>query len=333
MKKAAIIGLGVIAPIHLAAIQANPNITLCAVCDLKPELSSLAPQGVPFYTDYKELCEKERPDCVHICLPHYLHVPVSMYFARQGVHVFCEKPVALNTAQAMEFVEFEKDHPEVKIGICLQNRLNETTEMLKELVASGEYGKVLGCHGFVPWNRPGSYYEAAPWRGIMEFAGGGSMINQAVHTFDLLYYICGEITSVHGAALQLSDLGLEVEDTVAARLEFASGAKGLFFSTNCDYENNSIQIRVKTEKAVFQIEDDRLYQLLPDGERKILCENSRMPGEKFYFGASHGKLINRFYDAIETDGDNYIHVKDALMSIRLIDAVLKSSASGQTVAP
>ena len=93
------------------------------------------------------LLEKEHPDVVHLCLPHYLHVPVSEYFASHGVNVFCEKPVGLNTAQAKEFVEFEAAHPEVKIGICLQNRLNRTTVELKKIIDGGEYGKVIGCRG------------------------------------------------------------------------------------------------------------------------------------------------------------------------------------------
>lgn len=332
MKRAAIIGFGTIAPIHLAAIEANPEITLCGICDSDPRKQTQIPAGIPFYTDYRELLEQAHPDCVHICLPHWLHVPVSLYFAQRGVSVFCEKPVGLTTAQAAELAAFEAAHPEVKIGICLQNRLNETTELLKALLDSGEYGKVIGCRGFVPWCRPESYYAEAPWRGRMETAGGGSMINQSVHTLDLLYYLCGDIVSLHGTVAQLADYGIEVEDTVTARLEFASGAKGIFFATNCNYGNESIQLRVKTEKAVFQIEDDRLCRIV-GADREILCENAKMPGEKFYFGASHGKLIQAFYHALETGSEDYIHVHDAMMSIRLIDAIQESSRTGRPVTP
>lgn len=333
MKRAAIIGFGTIAPVHLAAIQANPEIELCAICDSNEAVRASVPAGVPFYTDYKVLCETEKPDCVHICLPHYLHYPVSKYFAEQGVNVFCEKPVALTPAQAEEFAAVEAAHPEVKIGICLQNRRNETTELLKRLLDSGEYGKVVGCRGFVPWQRMKNYYEEQPWRGKMEFAGGGCMINQSVHTLDLLYYLCGEITSLHGVTAQLLDFGIEVEDTVAARLEFASGAKGVFIATNANYTNESIQIRVAAEKAVFHIEDDALFRIHPDGSREKLCENQKMPGAKFYFGASHSKLIAEFYRALENDTDAYIHVRDAVMSIRLIDAICASSRANAPVAP
>ena len=251
MKRAAIIGCGTIFQVHLPIIVANPEIELCAVCDNNPAVQEKLPaaaKAVPFYTDYEELLEKEHPDVVHLCLPHYLHVPVSEYFASHGVNVFCEKPVGLNTAQAKEFVEFEAAHPEVKIGICLQNRLNRTTVELKKIIDGGEYGKVIGCRGFVPWFRGKAYYDEQPWRGQLETAGGGCMINQSVHTLDLLYYLCGDIDAIHGSVNQLADYGIEVEDTVAARLHFANGANGVFFATNCDYTNESVQIRLHVKR-------------------------------------------------------------------------------------
>ena len=159
MKKAAIIGMGVISSIHLAAIESNPNITLAAVCDTDKSRRSAAPEGLPFYTDYKTMILETKPDVVHICLPHYLHVPVAEEAARMGVHVFCEKPMALNAAEGAEFAEFEAAHPDIHIGICLQNRFNESVEMLKALIEGGEFGAVTGIRGTVPWYREKEYYE------------------------------------------------------------------------------------------------------------------------------------------------------------------------------
>ena len=145
MFRSAVIGCGVISHIHIPVLQDMENVTLAAVCDIdpakKPDLSPDHP--VPFYTDYQTLYEEVRPDVVHICLPHYLHYPVSRFFAERGVHVFCEKPAALNSAQLEEFISLEEAHPELKIGICFQNRLNDTTIRLKELLDSGEYGPVI----------------------------------------------------------------------------------------------------------------------------------------------------------------------------------------------
>lgn len=332
MKKAAVIGLGDISPIHLAAIAGNPDIELCAVCDIDPEAGQRAPEGVPFYTDYEEMLREAKPDCVHVCLPHYLHYPVSKYFAEHGVNVFCEKPVALNTAQAKEFAALETAHPEVHIGICLQNRLNESVEMLKSIIESGEYGRVLGTKGIVPWARPKQYYDCKPWRGKWETAGGGCMINQSVHTLDLLYFLGGPVKSLRASVSQLLDYGIEVEDTVAAQLTYADGGKGLFMATNANYKNESVQIGVQLEKADFAIIENVLYRVAQDGSREELCEDARLPGTKFYYGDSHAKLIGKFYKALEDGTDDYIHVRDAEMSIRLIDAVQEAGRTGGSVA-
>lgn len=323
MKKAAVIGLGDISSIHLRAIDQNPDITLAAVCDTDRQAG--APAGVPFYTDYKEMIQKERPDVVHICLPHYLHVPVSEAAALMGVHVFCEKPVALNTEQAEEFAAFEAAHPELHMGICLQNRVNESVEKLKALIDSGEYGRVLGVKGIVPWARTKEYYDVKPWRGKWKTAGGGCMINQSVHTLDLMYYLAGPVAGLRASVSQLLDYSIEVEDTVSACLTFENGARGLFMATNANYKNQSVQISLQTEKAEFIIDDNVLCQIGEDGIRRALAEDARLPGSKFYYGASHGKLINGFYRALEEGTEDYIHVKDALMSIRLIDAIHQSS--------
>lgn len=331
MKKAAIIGLGDIYPIHLSAIEKNHNITLCAVCDIDQAKRTLAPEGIPFYTDYKEMAIKEKPDCIHICLPHYLHYPVSKELVEMGFHVFCEKPVALNCEEAERFVQLEEAHKNIHIGICLQNRRNETVETLKAIIDSGDYGRVVGTRGIVPWYREESYYKQKPWRGKWETAGGGCMINQSIHTLDLLYYLGGEISGVKATVSKLLDYDIEVEDTVTAQLFYNNGAKGLFVATVANYKNESVQVTVQLEKGEFRIYDNVLYEVLEDGNLKKMIEDRKVSGTKFYYGASHEKIIGEFYEALEKEDNTYIKVSDAKMSIRLIDGIQKSGKTGQYV--
>ena len=157
------------------------------------------------------------------------------------------------------------------------------------------------------------------------------MINQSVHTLDLLYYLAGPITGLKATVAQILDYGIEVEDTVAARLTFANGASGLFMATNANYKNESVQISVQLEKAEFVIVDNILYRIEDDGSRTRLEEDARLAGSKFYYGASHGKLIGKFYKALEEGTRDYTHVKDAEMSIRLIDAIHASGHTGEYV--
>ena len=331
MIRAAIIGLGDISFVHLDGILSNPEIQLVGACDLKEELKSRVPEGTPFYTDYKQMVQEVKPDVVHNCLPHYLHYPVTKELVEMGINVFCEKPVALNVAQAEEFAALEAAHPEVKIGICLQNRMNETTEALKAIIDSGEYGKVTGIRGFVPWYRAPEYYSVKPWRSTWQYAGGGSMINQSLHTLDLMFFLGGDIRRIHALVGQTNDYGIEVEGDVVARMEYANGARGLFFATNNNWTNESVQIRVALEKGVFHIEDNTLYKINKDSSREVICKAPVLEGIKFYYGASHTRMIERFRKAVESGSDDYIHVKDAVMVIRLMETIFQSGREDKLI--
>lgn len=331
MMKAAIIGFGTISAVHIDAIAGNPGMELAAICDVNEELAGKVPVGVKFYTDYRQMVREIQPDVVHNLLPHYLHYPVTKDLVEMGCNVFCEKPIALNSQQAELFCQLEREHPEVKIGVCLQNRMNETTEELKRIIDSGEYGQVIGARGFVPWRRDQGYYQAQPWRGTWKYAGGGSMINQSLHTLDLLYYLCGDVKKLHAVVGQTNEYGVEVEGDVIARLEFANGANGLFFATNNNWTNESVQIRVALEKAVFHIEDNTLYRINPDSSRDVILRAPKLEGIKFYYGASHARLIARFYKAVKENTGDYIHISDGAMVVRLMDSIFRSANTSALV--
>lgn len=329
--RAAVIGCGVIAHIHFDALDRLEDVALCAVCDIDKAKAADAPKGVPFYTDYRELYEKERPDAVHICLPHDLHYPVSRWFAERGVHVFCEKPAALNAVELEKFIRLEEAHPELKLCVCLQNRLNDSTQKLLALLAGGEYGKVVSCLASNPWTREQGYYDAGPWRGAFNRSGGGCMINQAIHLIDLMCQVCGNAKSVKGAALRLLDLDTDVEDTAAARIEFEGGARGIFFATNANRGSTGPYLEVRTEKAAFVIDNRRLYRLDDEGERVLLVKDAVLQGEKYYYGSSHIRVMERFYHAIRQDSRDYFPIREAQMSNLIIDAINRSGATGREI--
>ena len=213
----------------------------------------------------------------------------------------------------------------MKICICFQNRYNETFEKLQEIVKSGKYGKIIGIKGLVTWFRPKDYYDVKPWRGKMEYAGGGVMINQSIHTLDLMQLLGGEIEEIKGSIDNLLDYGIEVEDTAIANIKFKNGATGLFFATNSNFGNSSVELQVVFENEKFTIKDSILTRVNEKGQKEEMIEEQNFLVSKFYYGASHMKLINQFYSCIENDTNDYVHVKDALPSIKIIDAIRKSS--------
>lgn len=329
MLRVAVIGLGTVSSVHLAAIH-DANVELVAVCDIDESLKEKESEAT-FYTDYHEMLQQEKLDCVHICLPHHLHYPATKACVEHGVHVFVEKPLARDLQQSEAFVQLAKKHPDVKIGVCLQNRWNETSEKMKEIIDSNTYGKVKSVKGLVAWYRPESYYTEEPWRGKMDEAGGGVMNNQSIHTLDLLHVFGGQVESLRGSVAQLSGYEIEVEDTATANLSFANGAKGLFFATITNAVNSSVEIEVHLEKAVFLIKDGLLMKKEANHQQEVIIEDGKLPGKNFYYGASHIKLIHHFYDCMEEDRSDYVTVEEAFVSMKLIDAIRKSAKTNQAV--
>ena len=331
MLRSAVIGLGDIGPVHIRAIREQPDAQLAAVCDID---QSLRPQekDIPFFTDYREMLDTIHPDCVHICLPHYLHYPAALDAARAGCHVLTEKPMALNVEDAQKFTDLESTF-QVKVGVCFQNRLNPTIQALREELQSSANGAITAIYGSVAWTRSKAYYDAKPWRGKMSTAGGGCMMNQAIHTLDLMQYLVpSKILSIRGIIGQLLDYGLEVEDTASAKIVFQDGAQGFFTASVANYENQSVRIKVQCENASFLLDNEKLWKIpSPDSQPILLAEDRKPSIGKTYYGSSHSALIHQFYHAIVSGGQDYVHTKDAAVSIRMIDAIRRSSETGKTI--
>ncbi|MDR1444104.1 MAG: Gfo/Idh/MocA family oxidoreductase [Treponema sp.] len=330
MIRAALIGLGVIGKVHSAAIESLQNAVLAAVCDTDPSKKSQVPSGAVFYDDYEEMFRREKLDVVHICLPHFLHYPAAKAAAEAGLNIFAEKPLALNGKEAAEFVKLE-DRYGVKICLCLQNRLNPTTETLCRLLHSGYYGALTGIRGSVSWYRSREYYQAGPWRGIMAQAGGGCMINQAIHTLDLMQYFAGSpVVRVRGSIAQILDYGLEVEDTAVGHFEFENGAAGLFTASVANYTDENVELSLRCEGAEFSLRDRKLFRLRGEEHELLASDTAEFSGKAVY-GNSHVKLIGRFYQVLETGEGWYIRPEEGLPSLAMIDAVRESSRTGATV--
>ena len=330
MLRAAVIGLGDVSQIHINAIRNNENVSLVAVCDINEALKDIIP-NTNFYTDYNIMLEQENLDCVHICLPHYLHYSVTKACVEKGINVFQEKPLAMNTEEGLALLKLEQDHPNVKIGICLQNRFNESFVALTKILESEQYGEIIGIKGLVTWHRPKEYYDVKPWRGQKKYAGGGVMINQSIHTLDLMQLLGGEIESIRGSVDQFLDYGIEVEDMATASIKFENGATGLFYATIGNAINSSVELQVVLEKAKFTIKDSILARSDEISKKEPLVEDERLPGTKFYYGASHTKIINNFYSCLKYNTDDYVNVEDALTSIKMIDKIQESSELKQQI--
>jgi len=323
MLNVAIVGLGTVSPLHKDAINKDSRVKLVAVCDILMTNKERY-DNVHFYSNIDEMLKNEKIDCVHICLPHYLHIPTIKKCAEYRVNIFTEKPLSLNYEEAEEIFGIESKYG-IKVGVCLQNRYNNTTIKIKKITDSGEYGKLVGIKSVVTWSRDINYYKNKPWRGTMSKAGGGVMINQTIHTLDIMQYIAGDPKKINGKILNFT-MGdsIEVEDTATAYIVFNNGVKGLYFATNAYCINSSVEMEFVFDNARIVLQDNALY-LYADGERKEICKDIKMEGSKHYYGSSHIIAIKEFYTAIINNNDDYINVREASKSIRMIDLIRKSS--------
>ena len=199
--KTAVIGCGMISKNHFKALKNVENADCVVACDIRPERAAAAAEayGIPHTeTEYHRVLDNPEIDVVHICLPHYLHAQVVIEAMEHGKHVLCEKPMALDPADAEKMIEV-RDRTGRTLGICFQNRYNDSSRYMRSLMDSGRMGKVLGARGAVFWNRNPEYYTESDWRGTLDKEGGSALENQAIHTFDLMQWLTVPIKTVEAS--------------------------------------------------------------------------------------------------------------------------------------
>lgn len=326
MLKIGIAGLGSIFGVHLKAIESIPDVQLVAVCDSDIRKKDKV-SGVNFYTDVEQMLKSEKLDCLHICLPHHLHVPVTLLAAEHGVHVFAEKPVGINEKDILALSEIKN---QIKVGVCFQNRYNNTITELQKLLSSQKYGAVKGCKAVVTWDRSQGYYDKDPWRATIGESGGGVMLSQAIHTIDLMYILMGSVKWIKAMTGNLLLEDIEVEDTACAHMEFENGTKGIFYTTVTHCNNSSVEIELVCEEAVLKIIDGKLT-LHQQSKEVELFKDENITYGKAYYGSNHRTAISKFYEAIIADSGEYINIDEATWSVRIIDGAIESSKTGKRV--
>ena len=239
-------GLWHVAAVHARVLSALPEADLVACCDIIPErAAALADSlGVPKRTaDYHDILADPEIDSVTICTPHYLHAPMIVAAAAAGKHVLVEKPLAMDSASAAGAVAACR-RAGVRLAVCLQNRMNTATVQVKRAIEEGLLGDLLMLSGQVLWYRGEEYYTESPWRGRWATEGGGALINQAIHTLDLMIYLGRGVRAVSARMGTLGHRTIEVEDAVSAVLEYESGALGTFAAATCAYPGSDVRLEV-----------------------------------------------------------------------------------------
>ena len=313
--KIAVIGLGVIGAVHMQVLSEMEK-DVVAVCDVNESKFAAYPTAKP-YTDYKKMIDEVMPDVVHICTPHYLHAEMVVYALDKGVNVLCEKPLCISREEVDQILAAEKRSKGL-LGICQQNRYNNVNAYLKEYLSDK---KIISAHGELIWCRGKAYYAQAEWRGKKATEGGGVLINQALHTFDLMQWFCGMPNSVLGRVenFSLKDV-IEVEDTATLLCE--GNTRFTFFATNTGSLDMPTEIRLTLSNGENVVAyPDKLYI---DG-KMITEEDMRFVLGKCCYGNGHEKLIADFYHCIQQRKPFSIDGAEASKVVKMIFAAYRSN--------
>ncbi|MBU7315475.1 Gfo/Idh/MocA family protein [Paenibacillus oleatilyticus] len=263
----AVVGCGGISSSHFTGIERAPEAELVAVCDVDAGRAEQygAKYGVKAYTDYGMLLADPDVDVVCLCTPSGMHAGQTIQAAEAGKHIVCEKPMAIRLSDAERMIE-ACDVIGVKLATIFPRRMSPASQFVKKLLDDGKLGRLSLCSGYVKFYRDQAYYDSAGWRGTWAMDGGGAMMNQGIHTIDLLQWLAGPVDSLHGYARNvLRDI--EVEDTAVASLQFKSGALGSIEATTTAYNQPDHRIVLHGDKGTIVLTGDEITTLDVIGER------------------------------------------------------------------
>lgn len=321
--KAAIIGLGAISKLHINALKMR-GVEISALCDSvlsrAEETKKEFGLNAKIYTDYKELLDCEKLDVVHVCTPHFLHAPISVYALNKNVNVLCEKPVAISYKQLDEIEAAVKSSKAV-LGVCQQNRYNPSILYAKKFV---EGKSLISAAGTLVWRRDAEYYGSGDWRGKKATEGGGVMINQALHTLDILQWFMGMPDSVIANVSDNSLRGIiEVEDTAFGMFKYKNNPNKDFIvnATNAAKYSFPVSISFSDGAHTVIIVGDNL---IIDDEF-VATEKGQPIFGKEVWGAGHINLIKDYYDCLEQNRRFALDFFEAKKVVKLILAMYDSN--------
>lgn len=326
--KVAVIGCGRISVMHLVSLEQIKGVKLIACCDVKKERADAVAEkyGVKAYYSYEEMLEKEPLDAVHICLPHYLHSKVACRAFEKGINVLTEKPMDVDYDSAKRAVETAEEKG-VLFGVVSQCRYNNSAKLVKRAVDSGKLGKVISARSTLTWARPDEYYLESDWKGTWDKEGGGVVIDQAIHSIDLVNWIVdSEVDTISCSMANRGHKIVKVEDSAEGLITFKNGTKYGFYCMNNYGCDEPIEIKLFCEKGKVTFGYDDAIIEYNDGsiEQAHQDENTtEYEGGKDYWGFQHVRQIEQFYNALKGIEPLDISGKEALKTHKLIMDIYK----------
>ena len=254
-----IIGLGMIAHFHAKAIQAMRGARLVAVASRSQAKAKefAAQYGIEGLGSYRALIERDDIDIVTICTPSGAHLEPTVLAAEHGKHILCEKPLEVTLPRLDRMIEVCRRR-RVSLGGIFPSRTSEVYRRIKQAVEAGRLGRIVLGSAYVKWWRTQAYYDSAAWRGTRKLDGGGCLMNQGIHTIDLLQWFMGPAAEVHAFAARRAHTRIEVEDVAVAAIRFKNGALGVIEGATSAWPGHAKRIELCGDQGGVATREDDL---------------------------------------------------------------------------
>ena len=338
-----IIGCGMISRFHAKAVADIRGANVVACQDAFPAAADklAAELGCTAYHDLDALLADPAVDVVTICTPSGLHMEPAVAAAKAGKHIIVEKPLDITLKRCDAMIAAAK-----KAGVVLStifpSRFHESSQLVKRAIDEGRFGRLTMGDAYVKWFRTQEYYDSGAWRGTWKLDGGGALMNQAVHSVDLLLWFMGPARQVSAYTATLAHQRIEVEDVVVATVRFANGALGVLEASTAAWpgELKRIEISGDAGSAIVREEDLAVWKFVKELKSDEAIRQKMASRTQTGGGAADPKAIGyhghmlQFQDvltAIKKGKQPLIDGPEGRKAVELILAVYQSAEAGKPV--
>jgi len=356
----AITGCGVIGRTHAVALQQFPEARIVALVDAIPAASEaladfIEKQGgqrPPQFSTLAEAFAAEDIDLVALATPSGLHIQQGLEVLAAGKHVVIEKPldVDLTRAQEIEAAAKEAAGKGIVASVISQHRFDQSSVAVADAITKGRFGRLTSAIASVAWWRSQGYYDSGDWRGTWSMDGGGALMNQGVHTVDLLLWFMGRPVEIHAHTARLAHDRIEVEDTAVATVTFENGGLAVLHATTAAYPGLTVRVQLMGSEGSAVVDNDRLQYFhsrdaggesadmgLQGGGNQAEEELAKYPEEDYkaadptVYPAGHVRQYRDILAAIAGGRQPGVTVSDAVNALAAVRAVYVSATLGQPV--
>jgi UDP-N-acetyl-2-amino-2-deoxyglucuronate dehydrogenase len=261
--------------------------------------------------------------------------------AQAGKHIMVEKPLEVTVERCDQIIE-ACDRAGVKVAVTFQSRFHESSRLMKQAVEQGRFGRITMGDAYVKWYRSQEYYDSGAWRGTWALDGGGALMNQAIHSVDLLVWLMGDVAEISAMTATMTHERIEVEDVAVANLKFQSGALGVIEATTTSFPGSLKRIEICGDRGSAVLEEEDLSEWNFDQETPEDDDiRKRMAGKTDTGGGAgdpaaishrgHTMVFEDFIAAIQENRAPLVDGREGRRSVEVIRAIYESAKTGQRV--